>query len=324
MSKSTITIDPVTRIEGHLAVRVEQEDGLMTQARCSGTLFRGLEIILQGRDPRDAPILTQRICGVCPQAHATASARALDEAFGLKDRIPPNGALLRDIMLGANFLQSHILHFYHLAALDYVDVTAVKDYTGNDSHLLSVKDFIGRGSLAPFVPRYEGDYRLSAEENMAAVKHYVEALEARKNAHELLAIARQANALARLKATIRGPTAHIVRQPDRADAQLVQHSQDVEAPFGAVGVFDRQHESERPVCSGLQRIVGTAHNTSIDMVRIDVAQQIAQSIQSVGQVVLARKCHIDGKEANVDAGLTHLGKVDLDVVRARPSPLAPP
>jgi len=188
MSKSTITIDPVTRIEGHLAVRVEQENGLTTQARCSGTLFRGLEIILRGRDPRDAPIYTQRICGVCPQAHATASARALDEAFGLKDRIPPNGLLLRDIMLGSNFMQSHILHFYHLAALDYVDVTAVKDYAGSDSDLLSVKDFIGRGSLAPFVPRYEGDYRLSADENRAAVKHYVEALEVRKNAHELVAI----------------------------------------------------------------------------------------------------------------------------------------
>jgi len=188
MSKSTITIDPVTRIEGHLAVQVEQEDGRIKEARCSGTLFRGFEIILAGRDPRDAVILTQRICGVCPQAHATTSARAVDEAFGITDQVPPNGLLLRDVMLAGNYLQSHILHFYHLAALDYVDVTAVAGYAGSDSDLLSVKNFIGRGHLEPFVPRYEGDYRLSAEENTAAVKYYVEALEARKNSHELVAL----------------------------------------------------------------------------------------------------------------------------------------
>lgn len=188
MSKSTITIDPVTRIEGHLGVNVEQEDGVVTEARCSGTLFRGLETILGGRDPRDAPILTQRICGVCPQAHATASARALDDAYGVTDQIPANGRLLRNIMLGANFLQSHVLHFYHLAALDYVDVTAAGDYDGNDPDLMSIKDFLARGHAEPFVPRYEGDYRLEDDENRAATKHYVQALEVRKNAHELLAL----------------------------------------------------------------------------------------------------------------------------------------
>ncbi|MCD6415514.1 MAG: nickel-dependent hydrogenase large subunit [Planctomycetes bacterium] len=188
MSKSTITIDPVTRIEGHLGVRVEMEDGVITEARCSGTLFRGLEIILRGRDPRDAPILTQRICGVCPQSHATASALALDEAYGVTGRIPQNGRLLRDIMLGANFLQSHVLHFYHLAALDYVDVTAVQGYTGSDPGLQSVKGFISRGQLAPFAPRYEGDYRLEPDENIAATRHYIEALDVRRNAHELGAL----------------------------------------------------------------------------------------------------------------------------------------
>jgi len=188
MSKSTITIDPVTRIEGHLAVSLQQENGKVTEARCSGTMFRGIEIILRGRDPRDAPILAQRICAVCPQSHATASATAVDEALGLAGKVPPNGILLRDIMLASNYLHSHVLHFYHLAALDYVDVTAVKGYAGSDSDLLAVRDFIARGHLAPFVPRYEGDYRLSADENMAAVKHYVEALEVRKNAHEMLSL----------------------------------------------------------------------------------------------------------------------------------------
>ncbi|MHC5034415.1 MAG: nickel-dependent hydrogenase large subunit [Planctomycetota bacterium] len=185
---SRITIDPVTRIEGHLRVDLEEQGGRITEARCSGTMARGLELIFRGRDPRDIPILAQRICGVCPQAHATASALAMDDAFGIKDQIPPNGILLRDIMLAANLLQSHVLHFYHLAALDYVDVTAAADYGGGDPDLKAVKDFIGRGVLEPFVPRYEGDYRLSKEQNLAAVKHYVRALEVRKNCHEMLAL----------------------------------------------------------------------------------------------------------------------------------------
>jgi hydrogenase large subunit len=178
----------MTRIEGHLRVEVEQEDGRITEARCGGTMARGLEVIFGGRDPRDIPILAQRICGVCPQAHATASAMAMDQAFGVVGQIPTNGALLRDIMLGANFLQSHVLHFYHLAALDYVDVAAVADYGGSDPDLVSVREFIERGALEPFVPRYEGDYRLSKEQNVAAVKHYLAALQVRKNCHELLAL----------------------------------------------------------------------------------------------------------------------------------------
>jgi len=185
---SKITIDPVTRIEGHLRVEVEQQDGRVSEARCSGTMARGLELIFRGRDPRDIPILAQRICGVCPQAHATAAAMAMDDAFGIKDQVPPNGRLLRDIMLAGNFLQSHILHFYHLAALDYVDVTAAAGYDGTDPDLKAVAKFAGRGALSPFVPRYEGDYRLSKEQNIAAVKHYLAALEARRNCHRLVAL----------------------------------------------------------------------------------------------------------------------------------------
>ena len=188
MSKSTISIDPVTRVEGHLKLEVEQEDGSVTDARCSGTMFRGLENIMCGRDPRDAPMLAERICGVCPQAHATAACSALDEAFGISDDIPPNGRLLRNVLLAANVLQSHILHFYHLAALDYVDVTAAADYDGDDEALRSVKNFLDRGALEPYVPRYEGDYRLSEEENLAAVRHYAQALDFRRDAHELLAL----------------------------------------------------------------------------------------------------------------------------------------
>ncbi len=185
---SKIVIDPVTRIEGHLKIEVITDNGVVKEARCAGMMFRGLEVILRGRDPRDAQRITQRICGVCPTAHAIASSLALDDAFGIADRIPTNGRLLRNLIFGSNFIQSHILHFYHLAALDYVDVTAAAGYTGPDHRLRQVADFISRGSLSPFFPRYEGDYRLPAQVSRAAVAHYVEALNKRREAHEMLAI----------------------------------------------------------------------------------------------------------------------------------------
>jgi len=183
-----IIIDPVTRIEGHLKIEAVVEDGEVKEARSSGTLFRGLELILRGRDPRDAQRITQRICGVCPAVHGTAAALNLDSAFGIAAKIPDNGRIIRNLILGSNFLQSHILHFYHLAALDYVDVTAVAGYEGSDPALNSVKRFIERGELGPFVPRYEGDYRLSPEVNRQATAHYVQALDMRRKAHEMLAI----------------------------------------------------------------------------------------------------------------------------------------
>ena len=184
----TVTIDPVTRIEGHLKIEAVIDDGEVKEARSTGTLFRGIELILQGRDPRDAPRITQRICGVCPTAHATASTLALDDAFGIADRIPENGRILRNLILGCNFIQSHVLHFYHLAALDYVDVTAVADYGGNDPGLLAAKAFLERGALGPFVPRYEGDYRFPRETAQRLASHYVQAFDIRRKAHELLAI----------------------------------------------------------------------------------------------------------------------------------------
>ena len=117
-----ITIDPVTRIEGHLKIDVEIEGGKVKDAWTSGTLFRGFEIILRGRDPRDAWHLTQRICGVCPTSHGHASSMSMDDAF--KVRPPDNGRIIRNIVEGCQFVHSHILWFYHLAALDYVDVVA--------------------------------------------------------------------------------------------------------------------------------------------------------------------------------------------------------
>ncbi len=184
----TITIDPVTRIEGHLKIEAKVDGGTVKEAYSCGTLFRGIEIILRGRDPRDAQRITQRICGVCPTSHSIASALNLDSAFGIADKIPHNGRVMRNLLQGANYLQSHILHFYHLCALDFVDVTAAADYKGSEPALQSLKAFIGRGSLGPFLPRYEGDYRLSKELNRAAAAHYVEALEIRRLCHELGAV----------------------------------------------------------------------------------------------------------------------------------------
>ena len=182
-----IVIDPITRIEGHLKIEVIVENGEVKEARSSGTLFRGFELILRGRDPRDAARITQRICGVCPASHGTASCLALDDAFGIEE-IPPNGRIIRNLILGSNFIQSHILHFYHLAALDYVDLTKLADYEGGDSTLSSVKAFIGRGELGPFAPRYEGDYRLPDDVNLQAAAHYLRAFEIRRKAHQMLAI----------------------------------------------------------------------------------------------------------------------------------------
>jgi hydrogenase large subunit len=185
---SKIVIDPVTRIEGHLKIETTVEDGVVKDARSTGNLFRGLELILGGRDPRDAQVITQRICGVCPQSHGVAAALNLDSAFGISDKIPDNARIIRNLIQGAHVAQDHILHFYHLAALDYVDVTDVAKYEGGDAALNSVKDFIARGELGPFVPRYEGDYRLPPEINQMASAHYIEALEIRRVGHEMVSL----------------------------------------------------------------------------------------------------------------------------------------
>jgi hydrogenase large subunit len=183
-----IVIDPVTRIEGHLKIECVVENGEVKDARATANLFRGIELILRGRDPRDAQVITHRICGVCPQSHGIAATLNLDSAFGIAAKIPDNGRIIRNLIHGAHVAQDHVLHFYHLAALDYVNVADVAKYEGNDSQLNSVKDFIQRGALEPFLPRYEGDYRLTPAVNQQAVAHYVKALEIRRIGHEAVAI----------------------------------------------------------------------------------------------------------------------------------------
>ena len=193
MAKQVITVDPLTRIEGHLKIKVEVENGKVTNAFSSGEMFRGWEIILRERSPMDAPPIVQRICGVCPMPHGTGSVLALDDAFGVKP--PANGRIIRNLMLGAEFIHSHILHFYHLAALDFVDITAILNYKGIDPKLNKIKDWVKsdidagiKSAGAPFLPRYEGDYIKDDATNIAAIANYIKALEVRRKAHEMLAI----------------------------------------------------------------------------------------------------------------------------------------
>ena len=115
-----LVVDPVTRIEGHLRIEAQLEGGKISDAWSSGTMFRGMEIILQGRDPREAWIWAQRICGVCTVVHALASVRAVENALGID--VPENAKLVRDLISGAQMVQDHVIHFYHLHALDWVDV----------------------------------------------------------------------------------------------------------------------------------------------------------------------------------------------------------
>jgi len=183
-----VVVDPITRIEGHLKVEAVVDGGEVKEAKCSGMLFRGLEKILEGRDPRDAQMITQRICGVCNHCHSTAAALGLESVFGIADKIPDNARIMRNLTMGFHQVQDHILHFYHLAALDYVDVTKVAAYKGKDRTLNSIKAFISRGELAPFVPRYEGDYRFPPKIDQELVSHYVQALEMRRKGHEAVAV----------------------------------------------------------------------------------------------------------------------------------------
>ena len=137
-----IIIDPVTRLEGHLKVGAVVEGGKVKEAKSSGTLFRGLELIMRDRDPRDAQRIAQRICGVCPTSHSIAAALNLDSAFGIDDKIPDNGRIIRNLILGAAHIADHILHFYQLAALDFVDIQAITSYQGKDPALNNLKDWV--------------------------------------------------------------------------------------------------------------------------------------------------------------------------------------
>jgi len=192
-----IVVDPVTRIEGHLRIEAEVDGGQVTDAWSSATMFRGVELILKGRDPRDAWAFTQRICGVCTTVHAIASIRAVENAIGAQP--PMNARLLRNLIIASQAVQDHVIHFYHLHALDWVDVVSalsadpaatsqlaqsISDWPlSSTSYFRGVqeklKSFVERGQLGPFANAYWGHpaYALPPEANLLAVAHYLEALD---------------------------------------------------------------------------------------------------------------------------------------------------
>ncbi|GIM27736.1 periplasmic [NiFeSe] hydrogenase large subunit [Clostridium polyendosporum] len=160
-----IKIDPVTRLEGHLKIEVEIDStNKVISAYSTGNMFRGFEKILIGRDPRDSIHITQRICGLCPVSHSIAAVKAVEDSFKYTPSF--NAKLLRNLIQGGNYLSDHILHFYHLALLDYVKGPA----------------------KSPWTPGYSGDYRLTDAENQALIDNYLKALEIRRKAHEMTAI----------------------------------------------------------------------------------------------------------------------------------------
>ena len=197
-----IVVDPLTRVEGHLRIEVEVEQGKVVNARSVGTLFRGLEIILKNRDPRDVQHFTQRICGVCTYVHGLASTRALENAMYNADNsfhIPANATYIRNLVMGMQQMHDHVVHFYHLHALDFVDVTSALAADPEKAAKLSetvsprpckvedlkavqarLKAFVDGGQLGPFTNAYflggHPAYYLEPEANLVATAHYLEAL----------------------------------------------------------------------------------------------------------------------------------------------------
>jgi ferredoxin hydrogenase large subunit/hydrogenase large subunit len=188
-----IVLDPITRIEGHLRIDTKVENNRVVEAWSKGEMFRGFEAILAGRDPLDAPVITQRICGVCPVSHAVASVKNIESAIGL---VPTrNGILLRNLILAANYLQSHILHFYQLSALDFINVEDILEYNGKDTVLHELRNWVKQEiasnkilPAAPFLPKLSGPYPVGNKWNATALSHYLEALEVRQQAHKMAAL----------------------------------------------------------------------------------------------------------------------------------------
>lgn len=192
-----VVVDPITRIEGHLRIEAETDDsGAITGAYSSGTMVRGIELILKGRDPRDAWAFAQRICGVCTLVHGIASVRAVENALGYT--IPANAQLIRNLMIAAQYVHDHVMHFYHLHALDWVDIVSalsadpaatselaqsISSYSKSSPGYFAetqkkVKDFVESGQLGIFAEGFWGHpgFKLPPEANLLAVAHYLEAL----------------------------------------------------------------------------------------------------------------------------------------------------
>ena len=209
MSKRII-VDPITRIEGHLRIEVELDNNnVIKDAWSSITLWRGIETILKGRDPRDAGLMVQRFCGVCTYAHYEAAIFACEDAFKVKP--PPNARIIRNLINGAQYLYDHIMHFYHLHGLDWVDIVSAlsadpkkavemakaynpNPYNCSETHYKAVQQrltkFVNQGRLGPFANAYWGNpsYKLPPEANLIIVSHYLDALQVSKLGAQMMAI----------------------------------------------------------------------------------------------------------------------------------------
>ena len=193
-SGKRVVVDPICRIEGHLRIEVNlDENNVIRNAVSMGNMWRGLEVILKGRDPRDAWAFTERICGVCTGVHALQSVRCVEDALGID--IPTNANLIRNLMMLAQYTQDHIVHFYHLHALDWVDVVsalsadpkatselqqAISPWPKSSPAYFSdvqnrLKKFVESGQLGPFANAYWGSpaYKLPPEANLMATTHYL-------------------------------------------------------------------------------------------------------------------------------------------------------
>lgn len=203
-----VVVDPVTRIEGHLRIEAAMNGDTIDKAYSSGTMVRGLEIILRGRDPRDAWAFAQRICGVCTLVHGMASIRSVEDALNIQ--IPPAAQAIRNLMIAAQYVHDHVMHFYHLHALDWVDVVSalsadpkatselaqsISPYAKSSPGLFAdvqkrVKTLVESGQLGIFAGAYWGhpQYKLPPEANLMAVSHYLDALQWQREVAQLLAI----------------------------------------------------------------------------------------------------------------------------------------
>lgn len=206
--KKRISIDPITRIEGHLRIDCEIENGVVTNAWSSGTMWRGMENIVKGSDPRDAWMIMQRICGVCTTVHAIMSVRAVEDALGAK--LPVNAQYIRNMILSAHSMHDHIVHFYQLSAMDWVDITAalnadpdkaaemlkgVSTWGLNSANEFrnvqnKIKSLVESGQLGIFANGYFGHpaMKLPPEVNLIAVAHYLQALECQRDCNRIVAL----------------------------------------------------------------------------------------------------------------------------------------
>ncbi len=209
MSKHII-VDPITRIEGHLRVEaIIDDNNTIVDAFSSSTMFRGIETILKGRDPRDAGLLAMRICGVCTGTHYQRSIEAVENAFGIT--IPKNARIVRNLLQGALYIHDHVVHFYHLHALDWVDITSAlkadpkaaskeafkwtdQPWGVGEGELKAIQKrltkYVKQGRLGLFANAYWGNkhYKLSPEQNLIAVAHYLQALDMQREVSKLQAI----------------------------------------------------------------------------------------------------------------------------------------